>query len=162
MSGSHDNVIKHPAWADAGREQLARLEVLRATVGQLDELGCRLQQVSPNSSWPAQRWMIASTPFRMRLIGVRQGLGELARMDHIAGRDAVRWALKLNDARLQAERRLHDLDVCLHTLQRVDVSPRERVRETEVFASSRSELLKTLQEIRHLIARRFPAVVGES
>ena len=66
MADGRDNVIVHPRWGGASEEQRVDVEVLRAAVKQLDELSFRLQQLSPQSSWSARGWMIASTPFRMR------------------------------------------------------------------------------------------------
>ncbi len=162
MVGRSDNVVVLSGRGGAGKRQPARVEALRATVGQLDELGCRLQQLSPHLSWSAQRCMIASTPFRMRLTGARKRLDDLVSSGLLGEQDGARWALELNDACLEAERRLYDIDVCLHTLQRMETSLAERARGTEIFASNRSELLKVLSEIRHLITQRPPAELGES
>jgi hypothetical protein len=161
MTDHSDNVVVHPTAARAGREQAARLEALRATMGQLDELSDRLQRISPHSDWPAKRWVIASTPFRMRLAGTRRRLDDLGRLDPLDEHNSIRWMLDLGHARYNAEHQLHAIMACLHVLQRADASPAERARETEIFAFSRSELLTELREIRHLIARRFPAVLGE-
>ena len=98
--------------------------------------------------------MIASTPFRLRLSGVRTRLGDLA-MSPAAEQCAINWALKFNDVRIKADQRLHDIDTCLRTLQRTDASAAERARETEVFTASRSEFMRILGEIRNLITERF-------
>lgn len=160
MADRWGNVIVFPRRAGPGGRQPIRLEVLTGTVRQLDELGCCLQQFSPHPSWPPQRWMIASTPFRMRLTGAREKLDDLAMMSPAGERHVIHWALKFNDVRLEAERRLHDIDACLSTLQRTGASPTERAQETEMFASSRSEFLRALGEIRHLIAERCAALSG--
>jgi hypothetical protein len=147
-------VIAYPGHGRAGGGHLVRLEALSATVRQLDELGCRLQEFSPQPGWPPQRWMIASTPFRLRLSGVRKRLGDLA-MSPAAEQCAIHWALKFNDVRIKADQRLHDIDTSLRTLQCTDASPAERARETEVFTASRSEFMRILGEIRNLITERF-------
>ena len=161
MTDHRDNVVVHPATARASREQAGRLDALRVTVGQLDELSDRLQRISPHSGWPAKRWMIASTPFRKRLARARRGLDDLGRMGLLGESDAVRWALELGHARYNAEKHMHAIMACLHVLQRADASPAERARETEIFALSRSDLLMALREIRQLIAGRFPGVLSE-
>lgn len=162
MADRHDNVTVYPGWKGDGGRQPIRLEVLRITVGQLDELGCRLEELSPQPGWPPQRWMIATTPFRMRLTIARERLDDLAMASPAGGHHPVRWALKFNKVRLEAERRLHDIDGCLHTLQHADASPGERARKTEIFAASKSEYLKVLGQIRHLIAERFQAELAEA
>jgi hypothetical protein len=105
--------------------------------------------------------MIASTPFRMRLTGARKRLDYLATMNPLGEQDAIRWTLELHDACTEAEQHLHYIDASLHTLQRTDPTPADRAREMEIFASSRSEFLKALREIRHLIAQQFPTVLCE-
>jgi hypothetical protein len=106
--------------------------------------------------------MIASTPLRMRLTAARKRLDDLLTSRLLGEQDGARWALELNDACLEAERRLHDIDVCFHALQRVESSLADRDRGIEIFASSRSELLTVLSEIRHLITQRATAEPGES
>jgi hypothetical protein len=161
MTEHSDNVVVHPAAARASREQAARHDALRVTVGQLDELSDRLQRISPHSGWPAKRWMIASTPFRKRLARARSGLDDLGRIGFLGEPDAVRWTIELSHERYNAEKQMHAIMACLHVLQRADASPAERARETEIFAFSRSDLLTALREIRQLIAGRFPDVLGE-
>ena len=161
MTDLGDNIVVHPTAARAGQEQPVLLEALRVTVGQLDELSGRLERISPQSNWSAQRWMIASTSFRMRLVGAHRRLDDLAQIDAYAEHNPIRWTLELDQVRYKAEKQLHDIMACLNVLHRVDASPAERARETEIFAASRSELLKALEEIRYLIARRFPVILGE-
>jgi hypothetical protein len=162
MAGRPDNVLMLPGRGGASKRQSARVEALRGTVRQLDELACSLQQFSPRMSWSAQRCMIASTPLRMRLTSARKRLDDLLTSRLLGEQDGARWALELNDACLEAERRLHDIDVCFHTLQRVESSLADRDRGIEIFASNRSELLTVLSEIRHLITQRATAEPGES
>lgn len=162
MADRRDNVIVYAGWEGDGGRQPIQLEVLRITVGQLDELGCHLQELSPQPGWPPNRWMIASIPFRMRLTIAREKLGDLAMASPAGGQHPIRWALKFNKVRLEAERRLHDIDGCLHTLQRSDASPAERARETEIFAASKYEFLKVLGQIRRLIAERFQAELARA
>jgi hypothetical protein len=125
--------------------------------GQLDQLGTCLRQFSPQATWPAQRWMIASTPFRMRLTSGRNGLGDLASACAIGEQAPDRRALELNEARREAERWLDDIASSLYVLQLVDTSPSERQRQTEAFVSARSALLSVLTEVRQLVARWLPA-----
>lgn len=161
MTDHIDNVVLHPTASRASRDQAARLDALRVTVGKLDELSDRLQRISPHSGWAAKRWMIASTPFRKRLARACSGLDDLGRMGFLGEPDAVGWTLVLSHARYKAEKQMRTIMACLHVLQRADTSPAERARETEIFALSRSDLLTALREIRQLIARRFPDVLSE-
>jgi hypothetical protein len=117
---------------------------MRAAVEQLDEVACRLEQVSPCLSWSAQRWMIASTPFRMWRIAARKRLDDLASISSSCERNVFRWSFELDNACLEARRRLRELDVCLHTLQSAETSPAERVQATETFSYSRS--MKLIQK----------------
>jgi hypothetical protein len=162
MADSTDNIIALPDRGRARKRQTECPDVLRAIVEQFDELGYRLQAFMPHSSWSAQRWMINTTPFRMRLTGTRKRLGDLARISPVGQEDAARWAFELNDARLEVERELHDIDACLQILQLAGTSHPDRARETEMFASRRSELLKALEKIRRLIVQRFPTVLTEN
>jgi hypothetical protein len=156
MTGSHGNVIPLAGLAGRGSGKLPQAEILRTVVGQLDQLGARLQQFSPQSTWSAQRWMIASTPFRMRLTSGRNRLGDLANACATGGQGHDRWALELNEARREAERRLDDIVKTLHVLLRADTPPIERQRQTEVFVSARSDLLEVLMDVRHMVAQRLP------
>jgi hypothetical protein len=153
MAGAHDNVLVLSGRGRTGKKQPAYVTAMRAAVRQLDELGCCLQELSPHLSWSAQRCMIASTPLRMRLTGARKRLDDLASSRFFGDQEGASWALELNDARLEADRRLQDIDECLHSLNCVGTSLAERVRRIEMFASYRSELLTVLSEIRHLITQ---------
>ena len=106
--------------------------------------------------------MIASTLFRMELTGARKSLDALASASNVGRPHWIRWTFELNDTRLEAERWLKDIEVCLYTLQRSETLPAERARLTKKFAYCRFELLKVLGEIQHLVAQRFPAVLPES
>lgn len=153
MADGHGNVILLPGRGGSVNGQLPQPETLRAVAGRLDRLGRRLQQFSPRSTWPPQRWMIASTPFRMVLISGRNGLSELAAVCAADGQAPDRRALELDDARRDAERRLRDIVACLDMLQRADIPAAERMREAEEFVSARAGVLAVLAEIRHLIAQ---------
>ena len=162
MADRRDNVIVLPGRGGAGQIQRDHLEALRAIVGQLDELRHRLQEFSPRPGWPAKRWMIASTPFRMRLTGSNRSLGDLTRLNASGEQDASRAAFQLNDACRAASQRLHDIEACLGMLQSAEAQPAGRARETDLFATSRSGLLTALSEIRRLIVQRFPDVLVEN
>jgi hypothetical protein len=128
---------------------------------QLDQLALRLRQCSPEPGWSAQQWMIASTPFRMRLVGARKRLRELVRMSPVDTRPAIDWALDLRDARLTVEQKLRDVDVCLLTLHHVDASPQERALKAEAFISRRSDLLEALGQLLRLVSCRLPDPVRQ-
>ena len=160
MADRRENVVVLPGRGWVGREQVGYPEIAWTTVGQLDELSHHLQQISPQMHWSARRWMIASTPFRMRLTGARRRLSELCLMSATDGQHPDRGALELSDACLDAERRLHEIDACLYKLLRTETLHTERTRAVEIFASGKSDLLKVFGEIRQLLGQQFPAVPG--
>jgi len=162
MADRRGNVIVLPGRGGAGQVQREHLEALQAIVGQLDELRHHLQEFSPRPGWPAKRWMIASTPFRMRLAGANRSLDDLTRLSPFGEQDGIRLVFQLNDACRAASQRLHDIEACLGTLHGAEAPPAERARRADLFASSRSGLLAALSEIRRLIVRWFPDVPVES
>jgi hypothetical protein len=151
MADRHDNVVALPRPVGAGSRPLARIESLRVTIGLLDKLGYYLQEISSRSSWSAERWMIASTPLRMRLAGAYKRLNVLGLISAAAEEHDICWAFELDQVRLKAERRMYDIDVCLQTLQSAGISHAERVRQTEAFTFGQFELLELLGKIRHLL-----------
>lgn len=161
MANRRGNVIVLPGRGGVGQVQRDHLEALRAIVGQLDELRHRLQEFSPRPGWPEKRWMIASTPFRMRLTGANRSLGDLTRLNASSEQDAIRAAFQLNDACRAASQRLHDIEACLGMLQSAEAPPAERARGADLFASNRSGLLAALSDIQRLIIQRFPDVLLE-
>lgn len=155
MADELGNVLVLPSRGQASDEQPVPAEVLRATIERLADQGDCLRQVSPDVSWSAQQWMIASTPFRMRLTSARRRLSELSKLGSSGEQTNIRWAFEFNDARLRAERLLHDIEMCLQTLQRINISAADRARENEMFASTRSDLLKALGKTLDLLRQRF-------
>ena len=154
--GEHQgNVVTLRRRGRADARPSSRSEALWSAVGHLDELSRRLEQLSPHATWSDRRWMIASTPFRMRLVGTRRRLAELMTTWPAGAPDDGYWLLELEDAFRKVQRRLHDLDACLRTLQHAEIPPADRSRETETFIASRSELAELVTRIRYLIARRF-------
>jgi hypothetical protein len=151
-------VLRDRTWA-TGR-QSGRSEELRGVLAHLDELNHRLQQFSPHPTWSAQRWMIASTPFRMRLTGARRRLGGLTASHSVSSQTDLHWIGELKDASALAERRIQDIDACLRTLQHAATSLPARAQETEVFITSRSELMEAVGRIRDLLCQRFPELPG--
>jgi hypothetical protein len=134
----------------------------RVALEQLDELGWRLRELFPRSSWSAQQWMIASTPFRMELTRMRSRLDDLANISTGSEYNAIQWVFEFNDARLEAERRLHEIGMSLQSLQCPEISQADRIRETNVFAVNRPGLLTALGRIQHMIATQFPAALNDS
>jgi len=100
--------------------------------------------------------MIASTPFRMRLTGVRRRLRELTASSRASEQTDIHWFLELKDASFEAERRIHDIDFCLFTLQDASISAPDRAREAKVFISRMPEFLEAVGQIRNLLTQRFP------
>jgi len=162
MADRRENVVMLPGRAWVGREHAGYPEIARTTVGQLDELSHHLQRLSPHVHWSARRWMIASTPFRMRLTGARRRLSGFCVMSAADGQHPGRGALELSDACLDAARRLHEIDVCLYKLLRTETPDTERTRAAEIFVSGKSGLLEVFGEIRQLLGQQFPAVPGEN
>lgn len=156
MADHRDNVVVLPERGRSAGMQPSRPEVLRAVVEQLDELSRCLQQLSPHPTWSAQRWMIASTPFRMRLVGARKRLAELTTSWPVSDQVDSYWLLELKDVSLEGERRIHDIDMCLQTLQHADTPLSARARENEIFASGRSDLVQVAERVRGLFHQRFP------
>lgn len=157
MASRRGNVILLPRPGGEDSGQLPHVETLRTVIRQLDQLGTHLRDLSPQSTWPARRWMIASTPLRMRLTIGRSKLRDLARVCATGDQDHDGWALELRAARREAGRWLDDIATSLHVLQRADTPPTERERQTALLVSARSELLEVLTEIRYMVARRLPA-----
>lgn len=149
-SGRPENVLALPRRDQAGGIRPSRMGGLQAAVAQLDELAFALRQLSPHVSWSARRCMIASTPLRMLLAIARRKVNDLISNSLSDDQDGGRWALEFNDVCLEADRRLHEIEVCLHTLQCAELSLRERGQGIEIFASSKSELLTVLGEISRL------------
>src|SRR5690242_536417 len=102
MDDHRDNVVALPDCAWVGGKQPSYQEVLRGAIGHLDELSSRLDKLAPHVTWSARQWMIASTPFRMRLIGARKRLRELTACRPAPGQTDVYWLLKLQDASIEA------------------------------------------------------------
>lgn len=137
------------------------MEALQCIVAQLDDLRRYLQEFSPQTGWPAKRWMIGSTPFRMRLTSAQRGLGDLTRLGQFGEQDAIRLAYQLNDACRAVGQRMHDIEACLGTLQDAEAPAAERARQAVLFTVSQSRLLTALSEIQRLIIQRFPGMPAE-
>jgi hypothetical protein len=155
------NVIALPGWHGLYRHQQERVEALRNIVAHLDDLHRCLREFSPRPGWSAKRWMIASTPFRMRLTSAHRGLGELTTLGPFGEQDAIVLAFQLNDACRAAGQRMNDIEACLGTLQDTEAPPAERARRADQFVVSRSRLVAALSEIQRLIIQRFPSVLVE-
>ena len=139
-------------WAKKDRQagKPVRMEGLHDAIEELDELDQCLRQLRPQSSWSAHQWMIASTHFRMLLVGASKRLNDLQRMNPAGDEGPLYQRLELNDACIEASVFLRQIDICLDALHRTDSNSIERVREAEMFRSARFALLKTLNRIRHL------------
>ena len=161
MADHRGNVTTLPGRGGAGRHQQERVEALRSIIVPLDDLRRCLQEFTPSPGWPAKRWMIASTPFRMRLTSAHRSLGDLARLGPFGEQDAIRLAYQLNDACRAADQRMNDIEACLGALQDGEAQPAERTRRAGLFAVSQNRLLAALSEIRSLIVQRFPGVLIE-
>ena len=152
-----DNVLTLPGREWTTGEQADQTEVVRAAVWRIDELIRRLRLLSPRPAWSAGQWMIASTPFRMRLPGARRCLGELTTAGPAYDQADIDWFLELKGACLEAKRYVHDIDVCLDILRDKATSTLDRKREAETFTSTAVELLEAVCRVRELLTRRFPA-----
>lgn len=158
MTNRRDNVVMLPGHDREAERRGDETWAVRAAVWQFDELSRRLRQLSPQPVWSARQWMIASTPFRMRLTAASRRLGELTTSRPIYEQTDIQWFLELKDAFLAAERWIHDIDTCLRTLQDMATSSSDRARETEVFTSIMRGLLEAVGRIRNLLVQRFPGV----
>jgi hypothetical protein len=149
------NLADRDGWARKDRRagKPAWMEGLQDAIEELDELERCLRQLRPQSRWSAQQWMIATTHFRMLLVGASKRLNDLQRTNPAGNEGSLRRGLEINDACIEAGLFLRQIDVCLDALHRADSNPAERVRETEIFSSARSALLKALRRIRHLTNR---------
>ena len=127
----------------------------------LDDLHRCLQEFSSHPGWPVKRWMIASTPLRMRLPSARRILGDLTRLGPFGKTDAVLLAYQLNDACRAANQRLRDIETCLGTLQDAKAPHAERTGCASEFPVIQNRLLAALSEIRRLIIQQFPGVPVE-
>jgi hypothetical protein len=161
MNEFQGNVVVLPTRDRApGTRRSTDPQVLRAASGYLDELRSCLERLSPDQTWSARQWMIASTPFRMRLASVRTRLDELADLRELSGADDACWLFELKDALARVRRRLHDLDAGLRTLQH-EATPRSaRPRETRVFISHQADLMDAAIKVRALLSERLTAQAG--
>ena len=161
MGGPGRNVVVLGGRRVSKRTALSQ-GVARAVIGQLDQVCWHLEEISPRSTRSARQWMIASTPFRMQLTRMHRRLDDLTVSGVDDEHDTIRWTFEFNDARLEAERSLRDMELSLQSLQRPEIPPAERIRETELLTTCRSELLKSLQRLQCIIAKRFPATLNDS
>jgi hypothetical protein len=161
VADHRDNVRTLPGLVGAGWYQQDRVEALRGIVAQVDDLSRCLQEFSPRPGWPAKRWMIASTPFRMRLTSAHRSLGDLTRLGLFDEQGAIRLAYQLNDACRAADQRMNDIEACLGTLQDAESPPAERARQASQFVINQNRLMAALSEIRRLIVQRFHGVLAE-
>lgn len=125
----------------------------RTAAGYLDELSRCLERLSPHATWSSSQWKIASTPFRMRLVGVRRRLEQLAASRDGPGQADGHWLLEVDDALTRIGRRIDDLCECLRSLQHEGISGEARARETDAFIARRSELADTTSRVRRLLQR---------
>lgn len=154
--GGADRSVVVLASRGGGKRTALSLGVARAVIDQLEQVCWHLQEMSPRSTWSANQWMIASTPFRMQLTRMHKRLGDLTVPGVGDEHNAIHWAFELNDARLDAGRGLRDMELALQSLQCPEISPAERIRETELLTLCRSQLLKSLQRLQCLITQRLP------
>ena len=153
------NLADRDGWAKKDRRpgKPAWMEGLQDAIEELDELERCLRQLRPQSRWSAQQWMIASTHFRMLLVGASKRLNDLQRTNPAGEDGSLNRELELNDACIEADIFLRQIDVCLDALHSADSNPAERVRETEMFNSASSALMKALRKIRHVTNRDIGA-----
>jgi hypothetical protein len=92
----------------------------------------------------------------MRITAARKGLADLARIGLDSDQGATCLSFELNDLQLEAQRRFCDIEACIYALQDADTSLVERARQTEMFASNKSELLEVITKVRRLISQWVP------
>jgi hypothetical protein len=152
MNDQRVNVIALPGRRD-NQPIVGGPEAFRAVAGYLDELSLCLERLSPHATWSSLQWKIASTPFRMRLVGVRRRLEQLAASRDEPGQADRHWLLEVDDALTRIDRRIDDLSECLRSLQHEGTAGEARARETDGFIARRSELADTTSRVRRLLQR---------
>ncbi len=160
MSEYAGNVVAFPDRAGAGVGKSAIPGALYSAAERLEALSGCLLEISPQPGWSAQRWMIASTSFRMRLDDARSSLAVLAESVRVADLGAGWWTSEVRYARLDAERVLCDISACLVTLQDGDISAEQRHRAGRGFTLGKRDALKMVQTIRILVAQGGPRPCG--
>lgn len=126
----------------------------------LTELDRCLLCISPRATWSPQGWMIASTPFRMRLVGARARLAELPALRSLPDQSDRWWFLELQAALEDAEQRICALEECLLTLQHKDALPAVRLSEAKAFVERRRHVMSASRRIRDLLCQQFPEMAA--
>ena len=152
MSDQADNVIVFPGQEAVGRSAPATGRELRALSEGLHLLSCGLRAIAPRSEWTARQWMIASTQFRMRSSGTRSRLERVAGSAGSGGR-AIRRAVEIGYACLEAERTLQAVDRRLEDLMRAKSESGTGAQAARAFMTDRREALTAMDDLRLAIIR---------
>lgn len=152
MSDQADNVIAFPGQEAVGRPAAATGRELRALSERLHLLSCGLRAIAPRSEWTARQWMIASTQFRMRSSGTRGRLERVAGSVGSGGR-AIRRAVEIGYACLEAERTLQAVDRRLEDLMRAKSESGTGAQAARAFMTDRREALTAIDDLRLAIIR---------
>ena len=157
-SGRQDgNVV---VLASRGRPRAPGREAASAAAAYLTELDRCLLRISPRVTWSPQRWMIASTPFRMRLVGARARLAELPALRSLPDQPDRWWFLELQAALDDTEQEICALEECLLTLQHEDALPTARLSEAKAFVARRQHAMSASRRVRELLSQQFPELAA--
>jgi hypothetical protein len=148
------NVLPFPGYTRPTRGWPVRREFPHIAVMQLEKLIMDLEQLCPQLSWSPQQWRIASTSSRIRISILRKTLHDLVGASPAGELSAIRWALELDDARLEVERWSDEVAARWQALQCSDIPFMERKRELSMFMTGRRELVQVLGSARDLIGHR--------
>jgi hypothetical protein len=97
-----------------------------------------------------EEWVIAFTPFRVRLPGIRTALSELAKFNITEHAQDARWILEISDARVEAEHRLADLTTLI---RKILEGPLPGPRQLELLSYQAVRLTSALETIQMLLNR---------
>jgi len=158
MSGGRQegNVV---VLADRGRPRRPERDAAAAAAAYLAELDRCLLRISARATWSPQGWMIASTPFRMRLVGARARLAELPALRSLPDQPDRWWFLELQAALDDTEQEIRTLEECLLILHE-DALPAVRLSETKAFEARRRHVMSASRRVRELLCQQFPELAA--
>jgi len=133
------------------------LHCLGVAAHELSDLQCCIGRIVRDPQWSATEWRAVCSPLLLHLPKAWQSLAEL---DEIrAGRwPDIDWAVRLRAARSEVERRLMDVSMSMSALGGEETSSSDAV---VTFSSDAMLLAEAVDELRSLIASRYPAAMDD-
>jgi hypothetical protein len=132
------------------------LERLSKAAQELDSLRRCIEPILSDLRWSALEWRVACAPLLVRLPAARQSLEDLA--DVRAGRwPDTDWAVRLQAARDEVERRLLDVSMSLSSLLHTETSSIDAVAG---FSFEGAKLAEAAEGLCSLLTGRYPVAVG--